>query len=140
VDSGKIRYAILDLPLSMHRSAFKAAVASHCAGEQGKFWEMHQSMLSDQNTLDDLNIYAKPLGLDLARFDSCLKSNKYAEEVRNGMAIAKTLGVTGTPSFVLALTDDKAPSKVKGISLIRGAQGYESFKQEIDKALAGIKK
>ena len=75
----------------MHRSAFKAAVASHCAGEQGKFWEMHQSMLSDQNTLDDLNIYAKPLGLDLARQFEPLSSQE--------SDLLKRKAQAGTPLF-----------------------------------------
>jgi protein-disulfide isomerase len=140
IDSGKIRYAILDMPLEMHKAAFKAAEASHCAKEQGKFWEMHQSMLFDQKTLDALNPHAESIGLDMARFDSCLKTNKYADAVRKDMTLASALGVSGTPSFILALTDSRDPSKVKGISLIRGARPFESFKQAIDQALADIKK
>ena len=133
-----MRYAMIDLPLAMHKSAFKAAEASHCAGEQGKFWEMHQSMLSNQKNLGDPSTYAASIGLDMNKFDTCLKSNKYVEAVRKNMAIADSLGITVTPSFVIAEADDRDPSKIKGIDMVRGAQEFEAFEQAINRALAGI--
>lgn len=136
MDTGKIRYALLDLPLPMHKLAFKAAEASHCAADQGKFWEMHDSMMADQNTLDALGSHAESIHLDIAQFQKCLDSDKYADAVRQDMAKANQLGVTGTPSFVLASTNPEDPSKVKGLRLIRGAQPFSNFKQAIDQALA----
>jgi protein-disulfide isomerase len=136
VDTGKIRYALLDLPLPMHKLAFKAAEASHCAADQGKFWEMHDSMMADQNALDALGSYAESIHLDIAQFQECLDSDKYADAVRQDMAKANQLGVTGTPSFVLASTNPEDPSKVKGLRLIRGAQPFSNFEQAIDQVLA----
>ncbi len=136
MDTGKIRYALLDLPLPMHNLAFKAAEASHCAGEQGMFWEMHDSMMVDQKTLNALESLAESIHLDVAQFQTCLDTEKYADAVREDMAIAGELGVNGTPSFVLTMTDPDNPTKVKGIGLLRGAQPFSNFQRAIDQALA----
>jgi len=123
----------------MHNLAFNGAQASDCSKEQGKFWEYHQGIMSDQKKLSDLNSFAESIHLDLAQFEACLKTNKYAGEIRKDMDVAKSLGVTATPSFVLARTDPKNPAKVKGITLIRGAQPFSAFKQAIDQALSDAK-
>jgi len=123
----------------MHKLAFKAAEASHCAAEQGKFWEMHDSMMADQQTLDALESHAESIQLDLAQFQACLNTDKYAESVRRDMADANKLGVTGTPSFVLTLTDPKDPSKVKGLAILKGAQPFDNFKRILDQALSSLK-
>lgn len=135
MDTGKIRYALLDLPLPMHKLAFKAAEASHCAQEQGKFWEMHDSMMADQKTLDALESHAESIQLDIVQFNDCLNSDKYAEAVRQDMLTAGKLGVNATPSFVLALTDPEDPSKATGLQLLRGAMPFSNFRQAIDQAL-----
>jgi protein-disulfide isomerase len=127
------------MPLQMHKLAFKAAEASHCAAEQGKFWEMHDSMMANQQTLDALESHAESIQLDLAQFQACLNTDKYAEAVRQDMAEASKLGVTGTPSFVLTLTDPKDPSKVKGLALLKGAQPFDNFKRILDQALSSLK-
>ena len=120
----------------MHPLAFKAAEASHCAKEQGKFWEMHDSMMADQQTLDALESHAESIQLDIVRFQTCLNTDKYADAVSQDMATAKKLGVNGTPGFVLALTDPEDPSSVTGLIHLRGAQPFENFKQVLDQVLA----
>ncbi len=124
------------MPLDMHKLAFKAAEATRCAGEQGKYWEMHGRLFENQKALEPWTAHAEALGLDTAKFDACLAAGTYAESIRSDMAVARSAGVTGTPSFLLAETDPKDPKKVKGIAFIRGAQPFASFKAEIDKALA----
>jgi protein-disulfide isomerase len=124
----------------MHQMAFKAAEAAHCAGEQGKYWEMHDSMMADQSTLDDLQSHAESIHLDTAQFNTCMETEKYADAVRENMAQAAKLGINGTPSFVLALTNPEDPSKVKGLVLLRGAQPFSNFKRAIDQALADAQK
>ena len=135
VDTGKLRYAALDLPLNFHKLAFKAAEVSHCAGEQGKFWEMHDRLFENQQALEPWNAHAEALGLDLSGFESCLSSGKFADVIRKDMAEARKAGASGTPSFVLGLTDSEDPSKVKGLTFIRGARAYAVFKSAIEKAL-----
>jgi protein-disulfide isomerase len=140
VDSGKIRYTVLDAPLPIHKLAAKAAEASHCAEEQGKFWEMHDQMMANQKALNDLSSYATSLNLDVPRFEECLKTDKYADQVNKDKAVASQLNISGVPGFVLALSDPQKPSKVKGISFIMGAQPFSVFQKEIDQALADLSK
>jgi len=138
VDSGKVRYAYFDMPLeSIHKSAFKAAEATRCAGDLGKYWEMHERLFASQQKLEPWSEHAKALDLNATMFDNCMSSGKYAQAVRADIAVAQKLGITGTPSFLLALSDPKDPQKVTGLSLLRGAQPFNNFKTELDKALAG---
>ena len=138
VDSGKLRYVTLDLPPEqIHKQAFPAAEAAHCAGDQHLYREMHDRLFANQRALEPWNAHAEALGLDVAAFESCLSSGKYADGVRRDMAEARKAGATGTPSFVLARTDAGDPGKVVGIDFIRGAQPYEAFAAAIDSALEG---
>ena len=125
----------MDMPLPIHKDAFRASVATHCAEDQGMFWEMHDRLFDNQRAIEPLKGHAEALGLDVVAFESCMASEKYGEAVRKDMAEAQKAGVSGTPSFVLGRTDPADPSKVKGISFIRGAQQFAAFKTEIEKAL-----
>ena len=136
VASGKVRHVFLDYPLeSMHPLAFKAAEAAYCAGEQGKYWEMHDRLFANQQSLEPWAAHAEAVGLDAAKFDGCLKSERPAADVRRDMAEAQKVGVTGTPSFFLAYTDPKS-SKVKTLARLTGAQPYAAFKAQLDRLLA----
>ena len=128
----------MDLPLErIHKQAFKAAEATHCAGDQGKYWEMHDRLFANQRALEPWSGHAEALGLDVATFDSCMSDGTHAEAVRRDMVEAGKAGATGTPSFVLATTDPSDPTKVKGLTFIRGAQPFATFKAQIESALAG---
>jgi protein-disulfide isomerase len=138
VYSGKIRYTILDQPLPMHKMAPKAAEASHCANDQGKFWEIHDAMMSKQDLLNNLSLIGSSLNLDQAKFDECLNTNKYAEMVNKSVNLVNKMGISGVPGFILAMSDPQNPKKAKGISFIRGAQPLSSFQTELDKALMAM--
>jgi len=126
----------MDFPLeSIHKFAFKAAEAARCAGEQGKFWEMHDRLFANQNLLEPAKPHAEAIGLDVAKFEGCLSAGKYAEAVRKDAAEGSKAGVTGTPLFFLAYTDPTS-SKVKTVARLSGAQPYAAFKAQIDKLLA----
>ncbi len=130
---------VLDFPLeSIHKMAFKAAEATHCAMDQGKFWEMHDRLFANQQALEPSKAHAEAIGLDVAKFEQCMSSGKHVPDIRREMAEGQKAGVTGTPSSVLALTDPSNPKKVKGLSFIRGAQPFDGFKAEIEKALAAL--
>jgi protein-disulfide isomerase len=89
-----------DFPLPMHHSSEKAAEASRCAGEQGKFWEYHDVLFySKEIELDALKEHARVLKLDGDRFDTCLDNGAEAAAVKKDLDEAKSLGLTGTPSF-----------------------------------------
>jgi protein-disulfide isomerase len=137
VDAGKIRYALLDFPLAMHPKAFDAAKAVRCAGDQGKFWEMHERLFANQQALEPWTGHAEAIGLKVSDFEACMKSDKHAEAIRADQKEGQKGGFTGTPSFLFAVTDPKDPKKVKGLSAMVGARPIEQFKIEIEKALAG---
>jgi len=133
----------LDLPLErIHKFAFKAAEASHCAGGQGKYWEMHDELFANQRALNPelLPTYAEKIGLDVLAFNKCLESDEYASEIRKDMAVASKAGFTGTPSFGLGFTDPNDPKQVKIVRSIRGAQAFKAFKASIDSLLSEARK
>jgi protein-disulfide isomerase len=131
---------LLDLPLErIHKLAFKASEATHCAEDQGQYWEMHHRLFEKQKALEPWSAHAEALGLDVAAFDECMSSGKHAESVRADMKEAAKVNITGTPGFILGLTDPTDPLKVKGLSFIRGAQAFPAFKTQIDQALATAK-
>jgi len=136
IDTGKVRYVFRDYPLDrIHPQARKAAVAAHCAGDQGKYWEMHDLLFQNQQALDlpQLSDYARRLGLDGATFDACLGSDKHAARINKDVADGTAAGVQGTPEFVVAKTSPG--DSVEGMP-VRGAQPLDVFRQLIDQLLA----
>lgn len=110
VSAGKLRIIYYDLPLtSIHQHAFLAARAARCAGEQGKYWEFHEQLFSNQSDwsyqrnapLAKFKGYATASGLDDAAFDSCLQSDKYADTVTANVHLAQQLGVNATPTVII---------------------------------------
>lgn len=138
--TGKLKYVFMDLPLeSIHKLAFKAAEAANCAGDQGKYWEMHDRLFANQKALEPWNGHAEAVGLDVATFEACLTSGKSAPEIRRDMAEAGKAATTGTPAFLIGRTDPKG-SKMKILAVLRGAKTFPDFKAEIDRLLAEAEK
>jgi protein-disulfide isomerase/plastocyanin len=126
VDTGKVKYVFRDFPLDFHPNAQKAAEAAECAGEQDKYFEMHDLLFANQDALDvaSLKSYAKKLKLNTADFDECLDSGAMADEVAKDLADGQSYGITGTPGFF-----------ING-KMLSGAMPYEAFEAEIEAALA----
>jgi protein-disulfide isomerase len=122
---GKIRLVYRDFPLPMHARAPKAAEAAHCAGDQGKYWEMHGKLFANATKLEvsDLKAYARDVGIDGGKFDQCLDSGEKAKLVEMHKQAGEDVGVTGTPAFF-----------INGRQL-SGAQPAEAFKAIIDQEL-----
>jgi protein-disulfide isomerase len=101
--AGKLSVVFKDCPLPMHSHAKKAAEAAICARDQGKFWEYHNALFEHAGKLDtpQLKDNAKEIGLDTAKFDTCLDSGSESAKVQKGVEEATTLGLTGTPSFFI---------------------------------------
>ncbi|MBU1149141.1 DsbA family protein [Patescibacteria group bacterium] len=111
-------------PLSFHDNAQKAAEASECAGEQGKFWEMHDLLYAASSlSVEVFKGFAKDLGLNTGTFDSCLDDGKYAAKVAADTQEGIAAGVEGTPA-----------TYVNGM-LISGAYPFESFQEIIEAEL-----
>jgi len=119
-----IRLVFKQMPLSIHPDAFKAAQASVCAAEQGKFWEFHDVLFSSGDLSEEaLKKYALNLGLKMNEFNTCLSSETSAAVVRRDMQEAMRADVQGTPTFF-----------VNG-RIMRGIRNVEDFKTVIDQAL-----
>lgn len=137
VETGKVKYVFFDFPLGNHKLAPKASEAAHCAGEQGKFWEMHDELFANQRALqpEQLPVYAQQIGVsDMESFQECLDADKYASHIEARMRDGAKLRVSGTPSFGLGYTEDDGKS-VRVVKLIRGAQPLPQFQAQIDELL-----
>lgn len=108
-----------------------AAMAAFCAGDQGKFWEYHDILFANQTgenvgdfTEKRLAAMAEAIGLDMAKFQACVKSMQFESKLAEGISEGVKAGIQGTPSFM-----------VNG-QKIEGAQPYSIFQEAIEKALA----
>jgi protein-disulfide isomerase len=98
-----VRVVWKHMPLSFHPNAMPAALAAEAAREQGKFWEMHDKLFAGQASLSEAayEMYARELGLDLARFQATRAAPATRKRVEDDMAAAAAAGITGTPTFVV---------------------------------------
>ena len=118
----ELRLVYRHFPLSIHENAESAALAAECSKEQNKFWEYHDKLFQNQQSLDiaSLKKYATDLKLETKQFNDCLDNKKYQSIVQQDLQDGAAVGVSGTPTFF-----------VNGIPMV-GAQPFSSFKQVID--------
>lgn len=127
IETGKAKLVYMDFPLSNHRNAQKAAEAARCFGEQADYFDYHDLLFERQSqgfSVEKFKQWAVELGADGNVFDICLDSGKHAADVRADMSYGASLGITGTPGFL-----------INGV-LVSGAQPYEVFEQIIEAELA----
>jgi protein-disulfide isomerase len=124
--AGKVKLVFRQFPLPIHPQAEKAAEASLCAADQGKFWEFHDMLFKNQKKLDisDLKANAAAVGLDGPKFAQCLDSGEKKKQVDLDLEAGQAVGVNGTPAFF-----------INGVFL-NGAMPIEEFKKIIDPELA----
>jgi protein-disulfide isomerase len=136
-----VKYLFFDFPLeSIHKNALKAAEASRCAGEQGKYWEMHHQLFANSTALETIDLFrhATTLSLDPLKFQECMDSGKYADEIRKDLMVGQKAGVRGTPTFFIGISEGD-DLKIKILKVIRGAQPYPMFKENLDSLLTSQK-
>lgn len=135
IDSGKVRYVFRDYPLPFHQNAIPAAIAANCAGQQDKYWDMHNYLFSNQSNLNEEGYlkFAEDNKLDIAKYKACLSDEGQKKEIEKDMQDGQKYGVRGTPSFFVGKTG--TGKELTGV-YIRGARPYTVFKTEIDKLLA----
>jgi protein-disulfide isomerase len=135
VSSGQVRLRFLDYPLVEigHRNSPTASLAAACANEQGKFWEMHDAIFANQDrwatqvtgkprgVIDPL---ARNVGLDVARYEQCMASQKYLPNIQAHRRAAERYQIRSTPSFVI------------GGKVYAGSLSYDEFKRHVDAARA----
>lgn len=125
IKTGKVKLVFRDFPLPFHRNAQKAHQAAECADEQDKFWEYHDLLFENYQSLSEENLknYAESIGLNMTEFNECLNSEKMLSEVQKDLNDGSQYGVSGTPTFF-----------INGIKLV-GAQPYSAFEQIIEQEL-----
>jgi protein-disulfide isomerase len=136
IETGKIRYVFRNFPIAnLHPQALNAAEAANCAGEQQKYWEMHDRLFANAGQLAPENLIdnASAIGLNIEAFQACLQSGRQVQEIQRDIEEGSKLGVNGTPAFFLGVSDG---SNIKAIKRIRGAQPFALFKEQIDALLA----
>jgi protein-disulfide isomerase len=104
IANGDVNLVFKHFPLrSIHPQAQKASEASVCAQDQGKFWEYHDVLFSNQNALSDADLkkYASQLGLNTNNFNDCLDNGKATSRVNADYNQASAAGAQGTPYFVV---------------------------------------
>jgi protein-disulfide isomerase len=135
VKTGKVRLAYLNFPLSrIHKNAQAAAEAAMCAGVQGKFWELHNSLFATQARWAEaktpiivFDSLAKAAAVDLKRWDSCMTTHATAKLIEADRDRSARAGVESTPTFFIG---DRA---------LAGAYPIDTFRVVIEQALAKAK-
>jgi protein-disulfide isomerase len=136
INTGKAKYLFKDFVVNdrgEYKGSMQAAVASHCAAEQGKYWEYLKEIYKNFKpepqhwiTLNSLVKFANNIQIqDIEKFKSCVESNKYQNQIQESGSLAQQLGITGTPSFVV-LKNDKIET------IFPGALPYEHFEKTLN--------
>jgi protein-disulfide isomerase len=132
VATGRVRWVFRDLPLEGHRNSMPAHHAGQCAGEQGKFFEMHDQLyfnhgrwVTESRPQRRFREFAQAIGLDLRQYDECMSSGRYMARLQQARLDAAAAGVGSTPTFDI------------GTQRVPGALLYDDFKRYVDQAAAG---
>ena len=130
IKSGKANLVFRDFPLNGPASVL-AAEASHCAKDQGKFWEYHNEVYRNWNgentgwvSKDSLSKFAQNVGLDVDQLKSCLDSSKYKQQVLDTYDLGQKIKIDATPSFLI-IKDNK-------VVKITGNQPIDVFRKTLD--------
>ncbi|HEX6749325.1 MAG TPA: DsbA family protein [Longimicrobium sp.] len=123
VNTGKARYVFFEFPLGFKWS-FLSARSGRCANEQGKFWEYHQIIFArqtewafDKDPAAKFTGYATQAGLDGAKFEECVRSDRYVREVSESAQLAQSLGVQGTPTLFINGRKIETPSSYRDLAV-----------------------
>lgn len=134
VDPGKVLQVLRPVASSHREFAKNAARSAMCAAKQGKFWQMHDRLFEAEGRLDSAvgSVVAKKIGLNLAAFDDCMK-DEADTEIRRNVEIARSIGVAGTPTFLVGLLG--RDGNVTITHVLQGMEPYERFKVILDELL-----
>lgn len=143
VDTGTVYFVYKSVGAFIGAESLAAAEAAYCAGDQGKFWEMHDILFANQTGENvgafnsrRLEAFADELGLNRTEYDECISSGKYESLTEQDAADATAAGIQATPSFIITYeVNGETQTRV-----IQGAQTIDVFAQEIEAALAEMGK
>lgn len=133
INTGLIRFRFMDLPLNIHRNTWAAHRAAWCAGEQGRFWEMHDIIFQNQDRWSGeatrrpdgvIAGLARQIGLNMDQYESCVSTRKYDPQIQANVDEAVRRQVQSTPTFLI------------GTKRVASAIPYDEFRRHVDEALA----
>ena len=131
VETGKVRFLYRDFPRASQGPGFNAASAARCAGDQDKYWPMHDRLYGGRLDLSDFQRHAVAIGLNLSAFTKCFDEGRYTDAIFKDKEEGTSLGFRGTPGFILMQTRSSQASPL----LIPGAFPFDVFEKEIDRLL-----
>ncbi len=132
IDSGVVQLRYMDFPLSQHRNTWNAHRAAWCAGDQGKFWQMHDMLYDRQDQWDGeatdhpdnvIAGFAQGLGLNMQQFNKCVDTRKYQAQLQANELEAERRHIDQTPTFVF------------GNTVVPGYLTYDQFKAKVEQQL-----
>lgn len=132
VDTGKVRLLYRDYPRDPDGPAMTAAIAARCAGDQGRYWDMHDRLFGGAIDIDRLQAYAATIGLNQPAFAACLRDARHRPAILQDKTDGIRIGFVGTPGFILLQTDRAGRDRPTGLP---GAFPVGVFEQEIDRLL-----
>ena len=134
VQPGKVRLVYRDFPRASTGAGVETAQAARCAGEQGQYWVMHDRLFASKSKFgrQQLHRQAEDLGLDIRQFTECFQSDRYVDAIHQDRLEGGSIGIRGTPGFVLFLTQHVNDGP---LLIIPGAFPYDVFKEQIDRLL-----
>jgi protein-disulfide isomerase len=136
VATGRARLLFYDFPLNPEQGTFLEARAARCAGDQGRFWDYHDTLYRNQRSfamapdqLRWLQDTGEQMGLDVREFRGCLNSDRHAEAVTANLELARALGLPGTPAILVG--------SGQGMSRRLNSYAFETIQEAVDVVLAG---
>lgn len=138
IDTGKVQYIARDFPLNFHPQAMPAAIAAVCSFKQDSYWPMRDMLFTNIQQLSD-ELYQKAatdLSLNMETFSDCLKDPAVANKVEEDLALGKSLGVRGTPSFLVGYVEN---GELIEPQIVVGAQRYTVFESLLEELESNAK-
>ncbi len=133
VNTGQVRVRFIDFPLDIHRNTWAAHLSAWCAGDQGKFWEMHDIIFMNQDRWNSeatrnpegvLKPLAQQVGVSMPQYESCMETRKFVPQIRANYDESVKQQIQSTPSFRI------------GKTTYLGARSYDEFKELVEKEIA----
>jgi protein-disulfide isomerase len=132
INTGLIRFRFMDFPLSIHPNSPVAHLASWCAGDQNRYWEMHDAIFANQDRWNTqatnrpdkiLSALANQVGLNMEQYETCMSSRKFQQQIRANVDEGVKRKVAGTPNWFI------------GKLMIPKPLSYDEFKRYVDQEL-----
>ncbi len=134
IKTGKLRLIYRDFPRAISGPSIDTAMAARCAGEQGQYWSMHDRLFSSRRKFssDQLQQQAEDLRLNIRQYSECVQAERYMESIYRDRMEGGSIGVRGTPHFILYLTHNPEAGP---LLVIPGALPFDTFQEHIEKLL-----